>query len=981
MDPAFASLPPEMASLRQYCVRVGKRPFVRKKPPRKGFSAKWQDMENNERLTLAEALEAAQKPVIVWDDGSDKPVEGIGFLVERSTQDVKKPLGGDLDSCRDPLTGAISPWAAAFLQAIMPFYTEVSLSKCGIRFFIWGYLPDGNNCIFGHGPQDDQPEQNRERIFAEKPKAREKWEKGELVFNGLELYEDNHHLTLTGDVLAEFCYPPEDRTEAIKQALDPFMVADRHTQIEENLEKSSGTRLPKLNILDVIDTKGFIESGGQLFGPHPTEGSTSGRNLVIDPSRGVWAYMHNKPAKGAPGGDAWTWLACECGAVSWERAGAGVLKDANVIRKTLEHAVKRELVSADVLGSPRADRVILNGLSDKIKTDPGIIYEPELFRVLSEIYYTDPQEWARVKKIFMTLKVSVRDFVNTVKDSEDETPIIRTPFIELTGGKLAEMIADNGVARFAVYDPSTRAIEYVSEILQDGTRIMPPVNDEIFQKGYVTLPSGAEEYGGELDLYQEIRAFVHKYLDVSEDYESIAAFYPMLSWVHDAMPVIAYLRAKGDWGVGKSRYLDVFRALCYRSISTTGAMSEAPIFRIMDAWKGTLIIDEGDFGKSRDSTAAMEKILVCGFERGKPIIRCNPNDPAEVNFFDPFGPKIIATRYGFRDKALESRCFTEIMKESIRTDVPIQLPREFDEEALHLRNKLLMYRFRNRELIKQTSDKGKIDIDLTGLPKRIQQAARPLSVILANYPELLATLREFLEAKSKALVMEASETTEGHIVRTIEGIIPFENDGKIITWDTNYRGFTELVKASSGNFKLTMQQVANKANSLGFRTEKAMIAGEQKRRIACEVPLFERLKRRYIPEVDIRVSQDSTPNAQPMDELDKLDSKEGDANYSLDKQNKRVDNHTGDREINWGGLLQRPSCPPCPPGGEYWAKLGKIDRPTPDRRHICASCGRLFDDPLVVHGHGGYICEPCRRDGAPKTPQLTDPQTKLEVGA
>ncbi len=980
MSVDFVSIPEEMASLRQYCVRVEKRPFIWFRKTRTTFSGEWQNPKN-ERLTLHEALQAAQKPAVVRHEGADRPVNGIGFLVERSTPEMKKPLGGDLDCCRDPETGAISAWATKFLQKIRPFRTEVSLSKCGIRFFVWGHLPNGAGSIFCHGPQDDQPEEIKERILTAKPKARERQVKGGPVFNGLEFYEDDRHLTLTGEVLEDYCFPPEDRTEAISQAIQPIMAASWLDQVVESEKKSCRQKLPRLAILDVIDTSGFTKSGEQLFGGHPTEGSTSGRNLVIDPSRGVWAYMHNKPAKGAPGGDSWTWLACECGAVSWEQAGAGVLKDANVMRKTLEHAVERGLVSADVLGTPKADRAILDGLAEKIKTDPGIIYEPELFRVLSEIYYTDPQEWARIKKIFMTLKVSVRDFINTVKDSEDETPIIRTPFIALTGGKLAEMIAESSVARFAVYDPSTRAIEYVPEILQDGTRIIPPADDEIFQKGYVTLPSEAEEYGTELDLYQEIRAFVHKYLDVSEDYESIAAFYPMLSWVHDAMPVIAYLRAKGDWGVGKSRYLDVFRALCYRSISTTGAMSEAPIFRIMDAWKGTLIIDEGDFGKSRDSTAAMEKILVCGFERGKPIIRCNPNDPAEVNFFDPFGPKIIATRYGFRDKALESRCFTEIMKESIRTDVPIQLPREFDEEARHLRNKLLMYRFRNRELVKQTSDKGKIDIDLTGLPKRIQQAARPLSVILANYPELLATLREFLVAKSKALVLEASETTEGHIVRIIEGIEPFENDGKIITWDTSYRGLTDLIKTSSGNFKLTMQQVVSKANSLGFKTERSMIAGEQKRRITCEVPLFERLKRRYIPEVDTPISQDSAQNAQPVDELDKVDSKEGDADYSLDKQNKQEDNRTGDRENNGGGLLKRPPCPPCPPGRDNRAKLGKIDRLISSQRHICAFCGQYFDDPLVVHGHGGYICEPCRRDGAPKASHLTDHQTKLEVGA
>jgi hypothetical protein len=214
-----------------------------------------------------------------------------------------------------------------------------------------------------------------------------------------------------------------------------------------------------------------------------------------------------------------------------------------------------------------------------MKDDPGIIYEPEYFQILTEIYNTDPKEWVRIKKIFLTRKVSVRDFVKEIKEAEEDTPVIETPFIVLEGGKLAEMVAREGKAKFAVYDPMTQAIEYVTEIMKDGIKILPPTSDEIFQKVYVTLPSEAEEYGTELELYQEIKRFVHAYLEVSPDYESIAAFYPMLTWVHDVMPVIAYLRAKGDWGVGKSRYLDVFRALCYRSISTHGRYVRSPYFQ------------------------------------------------------------------------------------------------------------------------------------------------------------------------------------------------------------------------------------------------------------------------------------------------------------------------------------------------------------------------------------------------------------------
>ena len=91
------------------------------------------------------------------------------------------------------------------------------------------------------------------------------------------------------------------------------------------------------------------------------------------------------------------------------------------------------------------------------------------------------------------------------------------------------MVVQKGNAKFAIYDPATGDIEYVSEIMQDGTRIVPRSSDEIFKKGYVKLPSEAEEYGSELELYHEIQKFVHKYLEVSDDYETVACFYPMLT--------------------------------------------------------------------------------------------------------------------------------------------------------------------------------------------------------------------------------------------------------------------------------------------------------------------------------------------------------------------------------------------------------------------------------------------------------------------
>jgi hypothetical protein len=46
-------------------------------------------------------------------------------------------------------------------------------------------------------------------------------------------------------------------------------------------------------------------------------------------------------------------------------------------------------------------------------------------------------------------------------------------------------------------------------------------------------------------------------------------------------------------------------------------------------------------------------------------------------------------------------------------------------------------------------------------------------------------------------------------------------------------------------------------------------------------------------------------------------------------------------------------------------------------RRVCMVCGKHFEIPLVVGCIDGYICETCRRDGAPPAPAKADQQLKL----
>jgi hypothetical protein len=345
----FSAVPEELKTRCQWVVRRGKQPIGKLGASDWNQSGAW--------FAFSEALAVLQTG----------KYDGLGFIVARDDRrEGDLVIGGDLDCCHDPLTGWTSPWAEKMLKSL-DTYTEISPSGCGFRFFCYGKLPEGLDSVFGHGP-DDLTDEAKAHVLEAKPSAREKLAKGEPAFNGLEIYEHGpRHLTVTGQHVDGYPQSMEHRSDQVRWVIAPLLEEARLKEAVKKLvaPKREWEGLPKLDILSVIDTTGFTESGGQLFGPHPILGSTTGHNLVVNPTKNVYCWMHNGIDAG---GDAWTWLACECGAVSWDRAGAGALKDAQVMRKTLEHAVKRGLAPAEILG-PRP-----NGFTviDAIKVLAGV---------------------------------------------------------------------------------------------------------------------------------------------------------------------------------------------------------------------------------------------------------------------------------------------------------------------------------------------------------------------------------------------------------------------------------------------------------------------------------------------------------------------------------------------------------------------------------------------------------------------------------
>lgn len=323
---------------------------------------------------------------------------------------------------------------------------------------------------------------------------------------------------------------------------------------------------------------------------------------------------------------------------------------------------------------------------------------------------------------------------------------------------------DKNQTNFALWKDGSWSIQ--KEYKAGNNTLIPYSPDNnLITNGVVLLPSTPVEYKSEASLLSEIQSFIHRYVDVSPLFEKIASYYVLFSWVYDSFNELPYLRLRGEPGCGKTRFLLITGSLCYKPIFASGASTTSPLFRILDAFRGTLIIDESDFRMS-DEKVEVVKILNNGNVRGFPVLRSEVS-PATKEFnprsYTVFGPKIIATRGSFDDRALETRFLTEEMGQSgLRENVPINLPDTYQTEALNLRNKLLLYRFRN--LHKQATNASLVD---RSIEARLNQIFIPLLSVIRD-EKTRDDLQVLARSYNSQMISERGADTEAQILEIIQ---------------------------------------------------------------------------------------------------------------------------------------------------------------------------------------------------------------------
>lgn len=381
-------------------------------------------------------------------------------------------------------------------------------------------------------------------------------------------------------------------------------------------------------------------------------------------------------------------------------------------------------------------------------------------------------------------------------------------FAVLSDGRIIEQTTKG----FAVFSPDSNSLEF-SSLIEDNDCIYEPQQFQTDSRGetLIGLPSDIVEYYNDSILDAEIESFLYRHIDLSEKERKLVVQYIKLTYLTDKLEEIPYLRAVGEKGNGKSRFIYAVGMLCYRPLFVV-SITAAVLFRIVQAYHPTLIIDEANLNVESDDTQAIMQILNAGYQRIGKVLRTEMGgtgiEPRLENF-DPFGAKILASLKTFDSAAFESRCIRILMQKTTRNEIRFRLSKTLKFEAEALRNKLALWRFRNYNRdFEQELDAAENALKNENLEPRYVQIGTPLYALINN-ESLKRDFAAMLKMRGDVDTEERRESLDGQLVSAIHELL-VESES-----DTN--GFQVLrLKGECREGEqcrlLTVEAIANKLN-------------------------------------------------------------------------------------------------------------------------------------------------------------------------
>lgn len=322
---------------------------------------------------------------------------------------------------------------------------------------------------------------------------------------------------------------------------------------------------------------------------------------------------------------------------------------------------------------------------------------------------------------------------------------------------------------------------------------VPPYNDAL-KKGLVIVPSDVAETTFK-EVFEEIDCFATSAYDPcgQDAFVKLLARIAVGSWFLDrfvADPVFdiagagkfaPILPIRGPSQSGKNRLAFVLRLLSYRPYFEMSTYRIPSLYRPLDLWQGTLVLDEADFANTNEKSELIH-FLNCR-ATGTPLSRQNPKNPKITDTFTNFGLTIVTQRRPFDDNATESRAIPYYSEASDKK-LPVIETDEMLKKGLELQNKLLYLRMKYyRQVI---IDKTAWVNDLKD--HRLVASLLPLLALSKHEPSLRETITQTAMEVEKAKIEEKANSMDGLIINFLWEKI---SDGLFENWRPNIFYFLE----------------------------------------------------------------------------------------------------------------------------------------------------------------------------------------------
>jgi putative DNA primase/helicase len=256
--------------------------------------------------------------------------------------------------------------------------------------------------------------------------------------------------------------------------------------------------------------------------------------------------------------------------------------------------------------------------------------------------------------------------------------------------------AEYGRQRQAIADKTRIALKYLDAEYEDRRKNANVEGGKTIQRAYWHVEPWPDPVD-EAALIDAIQTRLKRHVVMSDEAALAVALWIVFTWVHDAAvhsPILLVSSPEAE--CGKSTLLGLINFLVPKGLSIV-EVSPAVLYRMIECWHPTLIVDEADAAFKNNSE--LRSVVNSGWTRGTGVPRCRP-ETHEPEFFETFGPKAIGLKGLKVPDTTLSRSIVIEMSRKLPSDRAESFAHADDDELADMRRQLARFAADNIESLR-----------------------------------------------------------------------------------------------------------------------------------------------------------------------------------------------------------------------------------------------------------------------------------------